>query len=375
MFGRGVPLFSLAGFEVKVDLSWAFLALLIAWSLAQGYFPALYEGMPTILYWWMGIAGLIGLAASIVLHELAHSLVARRYDLPIRGITLFIFGGIAEMEGEPEHPKAELMMAIAGPIASLLLAAVFYLTLVLGVAAGAPEAVTGVLRYLAHVNLLLAVFNMIPAFPLDGGRVFRAAMWWKTRDIRRATRWAARSGMLFGALLMALGILSMLSGGFVEGMWWILIGLFLNGAARSSEAQLAMRDVLSGVPVRRFMTANPVAVAPDVSLRRFVEDYVYRHHHGTFPVLDQGRLVGLVSTQQVRKAGQDSWERIAVGDVMEAASEDTTIDADADAMDALKRMQRGVSGRLLVTRDGELIGIIALSDLMKHLSLRQEIEG
>lgn len=373
MFGRSVPLFKLAGFEVKVDLSWAFLALLIAWSLAQGYFPAVYAGLPTIVYWWMGIAGLLGLALSIVLHELAHSLVARRFGLPIKGITLFIFGGVAEMEDEPKQPKAELLMAIAGPIASLAIAGAFYLLTVLATSVGAPEAVTGVARYLAYLNFLLAAFNVIPAFPLDGGRVLRAAVWWGTHDYRRATRVASMSGILFSFGLLGLGFLSMMSGAFVQGLWWILIGLFLNGAARSSEMQMVMREALAGVPVARFMTANPVAVPPDISLAAFVDGYVYRHHHGTFPVVDGHTLLGRVTTREVKQVDAERWPTTMVRDVLEPAADDNTVDVEADAMEALKKMQRNADSRLLVTRDGQLVGIVALSDLLKHLSLRQDL--
>jgi Zn-dependent protease len=234
MFGRSISLFKLAGFEVRIDGSWIFFALLITWSLADGYFPSLYPGLPPSLYWGMGIAGLIGLAVSIVLHELAHSLVARSYELPVRGITLFIFGGVAEMDGEPRDPKAEFLMAIAGPIVSLILAGIFY-SIALTAATLAVPGLPGVALYLTYLNLVLAIFNMVPAFPLDGGRVLRAALWWGTGDFRRATRAAVISGYIFSAVLIALGVISVLAGNVVRGLWWLLLGTFLAGAARSSQ--------------------------------------------------------------------------------------------------------------------------------------------
>lgn len=375
MFGRGISLFTLAGFEVKLDWSWVFIALLIAWSLAHGYFPAVYEGLPAIAYWGMGLAGLAGLAISIVLHELAHSLVARRYGLRISSITLFVFGGIAQMEDEPSRPKAEFMMAIAGPVASLLIALAFYLMLVVAYLTGASEIVTGVLRYLVFLNVVLALFNIVPAFPLDGGRVLRSGLWWWLGDIRRATRWAARSGVVLSAALMALGIISVLSGAFLQGIWWVLIAMFIYGAAQSSETQLAVRQALRGEPVERFMTPSPITVTPDISVRELVDDYIYRHHHSLFPVTDGDRLVGCVSARDVKSVEREDWQRRSVRDILSACAPDNTIDAGDDAMEAFGRMQRNGRGRLMVTRGDRLVGILALSDLMKLLSLRLDLEG
>ena len=203
-----VTLFEIAGFAVKVDWSWAILAMLIAWSLAEGFFPSLYEGLPVAAYWWMGVAGVLGLFLSILLHELSHSVVARYYGLPIRGITLFIFGGVAELEEEPLSPRVEFRMAIAGPILSVVLGVTFYLLGLLGEALGWSAPVVGVPRYLASLNLILAVFNLIPAFPLDGGRVLRAWLWHRWRDMRRATRAAANAGIAFSVVLMGIGFIS-----------------------------------------------------------------------------------------------------------------------------------------------------------------------
>ena len=191
MFGARITLFRLLGFEVRLDASWLILAVLLTWSLARGYFPAYYPGLAAQTYWWMGVVGALGLFASIVLHELAHSVVARRYGLPMRGITLFIFGGVAEMDDHPPTAKSEGMMAIVGPIASYALALVFYLLHLAGSGGGLPEALTGVLGYLAFINLVLATFNLVPGFPLDGGRVLRSILWAWKGDLRWATRTAS----------------------------------------------------------------------------------------------------------------------------------------------------------------------------------------
>lgn len=375
MFGKSVQLFTLLGFKVKVDFSWVFLALLIAWSLAQGYFPGLYAGLPPATYWWMGIASTIGVFFSIVFHEFAHSIVARRYGLPIRGITLFLFGGVAEMEEEPRSAKAEFFMAIAGPIASVILAGVFY-----GVAAmlsrfDQPEVVSGVFRYLGFLNGLLAGFNLIPAFPLDGGRVLRAFLWARTGDLTKATKIAARSGSIFGLVLIGYGVITAVSGGLTVGIWYVLIGLFLRGAADASYYRVITDKTLAGEPVSKFMTADPVTVSPDTTLRQFVDDRVYRYYHEMFPVMESDTLRGCMTVNRLKDIDHALWEHKTVGDAMLGCSDDTVIEEDTDAMTALSRMQQSGRSRMMVTRKGSLVGVIAMKDLMRLVTLRLELDS
>jgi len=374
MFGKQLTLFELFGFKIKVDMSWAFIALLIAWSLAQGFFPAYYEGLPPVVYWWMGVAGVIGLFFSIVLHELSHSLVARWFGLPVRSITLFIFGGVAEMEEEPAQPKAELLMAIAGPIASLGLAVAFYGLAVVGNWLGLASPVLAVLRYLALLNGLLAGFNLIPAFPLDGGRVLRAALWQWKGDLHYATRVCSRLGTGFGLVLIGIGVLSTLTGNFVAGLWWVLIGLFLRGAAAASYHQLITRRTLEGAPVSRFMSAPPVTVSPQITLQALLDDYVYRYHHELYPVLEGQRLLGCVASHDVKEVARDHWGLATVSRIAKPCTADNTIDARADAAGALAQMQRTGNSRLMVTEAGRLVGIIALKDLLQLVALKMELE-
>jgi Zn-dependent protease/CBS domain-containing protein len=323
----------------------------------------------------MGTSGAIGLFFSLIVHELSHSVVARRYGLPIRGITLFIFGGVAEMDEEPASPKVEFLMAIAGPIASILLAGAFYLLSVWGSAAGAPDAVLGVTRYLAFINALLAAFNVIPAFPLDGGRVLRAALWYWKADLRQATRIASQVGVTFAFLLIALGVINVLGGNFVGGMWWFLIGLFLRGAASAGYYQLETRRAMEGEPVRRFMVADPITVPKDISVRAFVDEYVYTSHHDLYPVTDGSHLVGCVGIREVREAPRDKWDWMTVGRIASPCSDANTIDAGADAVQALSRMQRSGNSRLMVTENGRLVGIVTLKDMLKLLALKIDLEG
>ena len=374
MFGKNLTLFEIFGFKVKINISWLFLALLIAWSLAKGFFPELYAGLPTATYWWMAVAGLIGLFFSIVFHELSHSLVARRYGLPMKGITLFILGGVAEMEEEPASAKVEFLMAIAGPIASLVLAAAFYLLSLLGAAAGLPEPLNGVLYYLALLNLLLAVFNMLPAFPMDGGRALRAAIWHRTGSLKKATRFASQGGSWLGLGFIALAVLNVATGNLVGAIWWFLLGLFIRGAAQGSFQQMELRRALEGEPVRRFMTEDPVTVPPEITLQTLVEDYAYRTFHKFFPVVEGGRLLGCVTTARVREAPRETWKETPVQSVMTPPSPENSVGPNEDAMKALSKMQASGQARLLVVEGSRLLGIVTLKDLMELLSLRMELE-
>lgn len=246
MFFGKIGLFSILGFRVSLDLSWFFLAVLIVWSLAKGYFPVVIEGLSPGAAWILGIVGALGLFLSIILHEVAHAVVARHFDIRISGITLFIFGGVAEMENEPPNARSELLMAIAGPLASYGLALLFQGIALMLPPVSAADPLAAVFVYLALINVILATFNLIPAFPLDGGRVLRAAIWWWSDDPDKATRIAAGSGRLLGTALMILGVVSVVSGNFVAGMWQALIGLFVINAARVSE----FRSILKNGPRR-----------------------------------------------------------------------------------------------------------------------------
>ncbi|MDH3909900.1 MAG: site-2 protease family protein [Rhodospirillales bacterium] len=374
MFGKRLVLFELFGFKVQADMSWLFLALLVTWSLAQGLFPAFYPGLPPATYWKMGVIGMIGLFFSLVLHELSHALVARHYGLSIKGITLFIFGGVAEMEEEPDSAKTEFLMAIAGPIASLALAAGFHGLTLAGAAQGVPDSVLAVAGYLAFINVVLAVFNLVPAFPLDGGRALRAALWYWKGDLRWATRLASRCGQVFGIVLISLGVLSVLTGDFIGGMWLSLIGLFLRGAASASYTQLITRQAFEGEPVSRFMTLDPVTVSLELSVESLIEDYIYGYHYDLFPVVDGPRLVGLVSTRQVREVPRAEWARARVADILVPCGPDNTIGPRADAVKALSVMRRGGNSRLMVADGDRLLGVIALKDLLEFLGLKMDLE-
>jgi Zn-dependent protease/CBS domain-containing protein len=373
MFGRPIPLFKLAGFQIALNWSWLILAVLITWTLSTGVFPYYYPDLPPATYWSMGVVAALGLFGSIILHELGHAAVARRYGLPIRRITLFIFGGVAEMEAEPERPAAEFWVAIAGPIVSFLVGLVCWLLLQAAAGAGVP--VAGVLAYLASINMILALFNLVPAFPLDGGRILRAILWYWKGSLRWATRVASMIGGGFGILLIVLGVYRVLIGDFVGGMWWFLIGLFVRFAAQMSYQQVLMRETLRGIPVRRIMSANPVMVSSGITIAQLIDDYVYRHHHNMFPVADNGRLVGCVSMNDIKRLPRDRWSSTTVSEIMRSCSEATAISPDMDAMEVLSLMARTGNSRLLLTEGDRLVGVVTLTDLMNFLNAKLNLEG
>jgi len=376
MFGKRIDLFKLLGFQVRMDPSWIIIAVLVAWSLSTGLFPFQYEGLSTRTYWIMGIVGALGLFLSIIVHEFAHSLVARKYGMPMKGITLFIFGGMAEMSNEPPSPKAEFMMAAVGPVSSIFIAGVFYAMYAAGASAGMSRPVNGVVHYLAFINALLAAFNVIPAFPLDGGRVLRSILWAIKGNLRWATRISSWIGSSFGILLIILGIFTFFGGNFIGGMWWFLIGMFLHSAAKMSYQQLLTRRALEGESVRRFMKTDPVTVSPDMTVERLVEDYVYVFHHKMYPVVsDDDRLKGCVTTRQIKEVPRDQWKQKRVGEIKISCSEDNTISPDTDAIEALSLMNRTATSRLMVTEGDRLAGVVSLKDMLKFLSLRVELEA
>lgn len=376
MFEHRVTLFKLFGFEVRVDASWLFLALLITWTLATGYFPYQQPHLRTADYWWMGIASALGLFVSIVLHECSHSVVARRFGLPMKGITLFIFGGVAEMGEEPPNAKTEFLMAIAGPITSIVLGGIFYVVYQIGKTVW-PVPVTAVIAYLAGINWLLAAFNLIPAFPLDGGRVLRSALWYWRGNLGSATKVASQAGSAFGIILIVLAVWQLLAGNFISAMWWFLIGIFLRGAAQSSYRQLVIRQALEGEPISRFMKTHPVTVPPDLSLENLVDDYIYKEHFKWYPVVapESEILAGCVTTAGVKTVPREEWDRHSVREVLQPCSSENTISPDADAAKALAQITKSGQSRLMVVDRGHLLGIVALKDLIGYLATKLDIEG
>ncbi len=368
-------MFTILGFEVRIDLSWIIIAVLVTWTLAAGVFPHYYKNLSKATYWWMGAAGAVGLFISVIFHELSHSLISRKRGLPIKGITLFIFGGVAEMREEPESAKTEFLMSIAGPVSSILLGIGFYGASTAGRLNSWPIPVNGVFSYLAMINFILAGFNLLPAYPLDGGRVLRSALWRWKGNIRWATRVASSIGSGFGIGLIVLGVFNFIGGNVIGGIWMFLIGLFLRSASQMSYQQLIMRKALEGEPVRRFMKTDLVTVNPSTSIQELVEDYIYQYHYKLFPVVeDSDKLIGCITTKQIKEIPREEWGQRKVAEVATQCSDGNTIEPGTDAMKAISMMSRTGASRLMVAEGGRLVGIIALKDMLKLLSLRVELE-
>ena len=369
---RRIPLVKLLGFQIQFDLTWLIIVALVIWSLSAGYFPASYGELPTHTYVWMGIVGAAGLFASIVLHELAHSWVGRRLGLEIKGITLFVFGGASELSEEPGSARTEFLMAVAGPLASILLSIAFYLLASALEGGGVASPLSGVMRYLAGVNAILAVFNLLPAFPLDGGRILRALLWGWRGDLIWATRIAAGIGGMLGLGLVVLGVVSVLGGNLVGGMWSFLIGLFIRSAAGSSQQQLIARHLLQNVSVRQLMVSKPVTVAADATIAQAI-DLFLSNNVKFLPVIEADRVVGCLGLREVKAVAPTARSECLVSQRMVPVSPDNSIAPNANAAAALAQMQRTGLSRLLVIENGELVGIISLKDLLDHLMLASEL--
>jgi Zn-dependent protease len=370
----GFPLFRLAGIQVRVDPSWFLIFLLIWWSLSAGYFPRAHPETSAAQSWAAGLLAALLFFLSLLLHELSHSLVARRAGHEVRSITLFLFGGAAEMTSEPADPATEFRIAVVGPLASFALALAFWLTRQL-LAGAVPDLLIGVLGYLAWVNLALGTFNLLPGFPLDGGRMLRALLWWRTGSLRRASRVATQAGKGLGLGLALLGGIEIFSGALVGGVWLVLIGLFARGLAESSYQSLILRQLLGQASVEDVMVRDPVTVPPDLSLDRLIDEYILGHGFRGFPVVEGGRAIGLISVDRLRAVPPEARARQRVRDQLEPADAAHCVAPETPLLEALAQMGRIGAQRLLVLRPGsaELAGLLTQSGLVRFVELRHAL--
>ncbi|MCP3677418.1 MAG: CBS domain-containing protein [Deltaproteobacteria bacterium] len=372
---KGLKLFKVIGIQISLDYTWFIIFALVAWTLSQGYFPSVLPGLAMWIYIAMGVVSSLLLFASILLHELSHSYVANRLGMDIRGITLFIFGGIAELSREPDDPRMELKIAIAGPIASVVLA-IFFWFITEGLTAMALfPLVASVCNYLAIINIVVVIFNMIPGFPLDGGRVLRAIWWMKSGNLQRATMVASRVGKGFALFLIFFGILQTFTGNIIGGLWMVFIGFFLQQAAESGSREVLIKNSLSGIRVGDVMTREVVTVHPDDSLQIIVDDYLFRHHCVSFPVVAASRLVGMLNLGDIRAVPKEKWRETRVRDVMEPVTQRSIASSEETAIEVLSRMATLGVGRFPVVREGGLVGIISRRDIMKLMAFKRELGG
>lgn len=367
MFANSVKIFSLNRFDIKVDPSWLLIAALITWSLSQQYFPNALPDLHNTAYVAMAIVAMLGLFASLLLHELAHSVVARHLGVPIKSITLFLFGGVAELEAEPTSAQVEFWIALAGPVMSLCLAIGFWTLEHLTTLLACPAAVVTVLSYLALVNLVLALFNLLPAFPLDGGRVLRAAIWARTGDVLLATRRAARSGDVLGYFLIGFGVLALFQGLFVAGLWQMMIGGFILMAARASLAQQMAKIAFANRTVGSLMTRDVVVASPDLTLTQLVDDIILRKHVTFIPVSESDVLLGHIDPSVLSGIDRENWGNTRVGDVFVGLVPETMVDPDMPVQKLLDVISSTGRRKFMVVSGHDLLGVITLSDLTRHL--------
>jgi Zn-dependent protease/CBS domain-containing protein len=369
-----IPLFSFAGIKVTLDYSWLIIFALVAWSLSAGYFPHYFPDYGFRLYWTAGIVASILFFASILIHELAHSLTAVRAGIAIPEITLFIFGGVAHLSEEPSDPKTELKIAAAGPLASFLLAILFWL-IKNALQGTAPDLLVAVFEYLAWINLALGIFNLGPGYPLDGGRILRAIVWWTTGSMAWATKWASDIGKGFAWALMILGVVRIFSGALIGGLWLIFIGMFLKGLAASGYRDLVMKQSFEGVNVEDLMVEDVISVPPDLTLAEATDSFFLRYGHGGFPVMQESKVLGLINLAKIKDIGTEERSTTTVAQVMIPLSSEVQIDPSESLIEALKKMTRSDLGRLLVMREGRMIGMITKTGLLRFLEIKQVLQA
>lgn len=364
----GIRVGSLAGVEIDLDYSWFILFFLILGTFTGVAFPSYVPGLSRTTYLLMGVAGTILFFLSLLAHEMAHALVAMRKGIEVEGITLFIFGGMARTRSEASSPGAEFQIAGVGPLASLLLAAAFYGLAALAETREWSLAVLGVAGHMGFLNLALAIFNVLPGFPLDGGRLLRSALWKATGSLKKATRVSTVVGKWLGWGLIALGVWALaVQGELVGGLWFIFIGWFLAQAATASYEQLLLRIVLRDRVAGDAMTHFPETVEPDVTVDSLVRDYFMKRPYNSFPVTDDGIVIGLVTLSQVKPIDDEEWPDLRVADIMTPMVDTLIVSPGTPMNDVLESMSDNETRRVIVAQEWELRGIITAGDVANWL--------
>jgi Zn-dependent protease/predicted transcriptional regulator len=369
-----VRLGKIMGIPVRIHYTLWFVFLLIAWSLAVGYMPQQYPGLGVSTYWAIGIASAVILFASVLVHELSHSYVAKKNGLPIARITLFFFGGVSEMTEEPQDPSLEVRMAAAGPLMSFLIAGILGASWYIGVFANAPVPIVATLGYAALINAILGAFNLVPAFPLDGGRVFRGSIWKRSNNLVGATRTATRVSEGLSLMMMFGGFVFILFGDFIDGIWTIVLGWFIKSGAETSLKQTLVGEALTGISVGDIMTKEVLTVPPEMTVQQLVSDYFLVQRHGAYPVVKNGEVLGVVTLQCARNVPKEKREFETVGQAMIPCEQAVTVKPSLTALDAMQKMARNKVGRVLVVNEGQLVGIVTREDIVRTVQTRHELE-
>ncbi len=365
-FGR-LQLFNIFGIPIRLDYTWFIIFVLFTWSFASLSYPNAFPEWPRSFYWIAGISSALLLFFSVLLHELGHSFVALRSGVPIESITLFIFGGVAQMSKQPPDPKTELRIALAGPMVSFGLALCFSLAAYF--VGGVPEAI---FRRLAVANGALGIFNLVPGLPLDGGRVLRSILWKTRQDLVSATQASSRAGKAIAIGMIVLGFFGILLDNPV-GIWTVLVGLFLLLAADAEYRHVRLRTLLAGVTVREIMRQNVVAVSPDLKIGTVVDEYFLKYHYKSFPVLDGTAFLGLITLADVKDVPRNEWYTSSVGEAMTPRSETATVHPEEDASDVFQKMLKAGLGLFHVDEGDRLVGILTRKDVIQLLRMKTDL--
>ncbi len=367
-----IPLGRILGIPIGLDYTWFLVFALITWSLAVSYYPSGFGHWPTALYWLMGAVTAVMLFVSVLLHELGHSVIALRYKIPVQSITLFIFGGVAQIGAEPPSAMAEFWIALAGPVVSLLLAVFFGILESLFVHF-APF--LALFKYLALLNAMLFLFNLIPGFPLDGGRIFRAVVWGITRDLRKATLVAGNVGRVIALAFILFGVWEVLTGHLLNGLWIAFIGWFLESAAASQVRQQGVQDLLAGRKVSEAMNRNYTAIPADLTLEQLVDQHILGGGRRCFVVQSGDRVAGLLTLHHIKEIPRDSWSATSAGEAMTPLSDIKLVSPDTELWAAVEEMQRDGVNQLPVMADGRMEGMLSRDDALSFLQTLRELNA
>lgn len=359
-------LLQIKGIPVEINISWLLVFFLFSITLAQGYFPNIVEGLNTQAYWAAGIITTLIVFASVLIHEFGHSLVAIKEGIPIKKITLFIFGGVAQMEAEPTSPSTEFKITAAGPLTSLLIAVVtggiYYLFMPRG------QIVSESIFFVARLNLVMAIFNLIPAFPLDGGRLFRSIVWYFGKNMLKATRIAVGLGSLLSFVAMGYGFMQIFFQGDLWGLWLIFIGWMIYQAGQSSYSQLVFKETFAGMKVSSLMSTNLQVISPDATLEELAEHFL-QYKYGAFPVVYGSTTHGIVSLQNMKEIPRDKWTETKVFSILTPLKETMVLNPKTDAAEVMMKMASHNSGRALVMDNGNLVGLLSRTDMMRFMQM------
>jgi len=363
-------IFTIFGIEIKIDSSWIFIFGLVTWALAGHYFPTKYPNWPPSQHWIVGLVASLLLFASVLAHELTHSLVARSRGEEVRSITLFIFGGVAEISDEPETPGKEFTIALVGPVSSLIIAALFF-GLWYGMR-GFSEPIAAIARYLSFINVILAVFNMIPGFPLDGGRVLRSIVWKVTGDLKRATRIASVTGQVVAFLFIFFGISQILQGLFLNGLWIALIGWFIHSAAVRGYRQVLLQEVLKDVRAQDLMDTAFETVDGGLSVQKLIEDHILQKKERSFLVTEGDELAGIVCLEDVKRVPSDKRGETTVREIMTPKDKLTAVSPEADGNQILAKLASGKIHQVPVIQGGKIRGLVCRADILDFIHLHSK---